>query len=186
MIYNLLYNIVSWQRGFLPPLNPDNTGLFTESEWLIQEHVKKYKSGAAEVKELVQQVLHGILIWPEALPLDSDILNVLLSDRVADPEWVTYPNHKAHPILRWLPSKLAGYLAETMTADQSPICSFISLLLQQDIFTRKTRMIKCLILFTGTYHSISNMVYNIHGMLWIKDHDTLHEWYHMPDIWNSV
>ena len=53
----------------------------------------------------------------EALPLDSDILNILLSDRVADPEWVTYPYRKAHPILRWLPSKLAEYLAETMAVD---------------------------------------------------------------------
>ena len=53
----------------------------------------------------------------EALPLDSDILNVLLSDRVDEPEWVTYPYRKAHPILRWLPSKLAEYLAETMAAD---------------------------------------------------------------------
>jgi hypothetical protein len=43
----------------------------------------------------------------EALPLDSDILNVLLSDRVDEQEWVTYPYRKAHPILRWLPSKLA-------------------------------------------------------------------------------
>jgi hypothetical protein len=98
-------------------------------------------------------VLHGIPIRPEALPLDSDILKVLLSDMVADPEWVTYPYCKAHPILRWLPSKLAQYLAETMAADQSPTCSLKSLLLQQAIFTRKTtRMIKleCLILFTGT------------------------------------
>ena len=152
MIYNMLYNIVSWQRGFLPPLNQDNTGLFIESERLIQEPVKKYKSGAAELKDLIQQVLHDIPIWPEALPLDSDILNVLLSDRVADPEWVTYPNSKAHPILRWLPSQLAQYLADTMAADQSPTCFLISLLLQQAILTRKTRMIELeyRMLFTGT------------------------------------
>jgi hypothetical protein len=78
-----------------------------ESERLIQDHVKKYKSGAAELKGLIQQVLHGIPIRPQALPLDSDILNVLLSDRIADPEWVKYPYRKAHPILCWLPSKLA-------------------------------------------------------------------------------
>ena len=36
----------------------DDTCLFTESERLIQEHVKKYKSGAAELKDLIQQVLH--------------------------------------------------------------------------------------------------------------------------------
>ena len=51
----------------------------------------------------------------EAVPLDS--INVLLSDRVEEPEWVTYPYRKAHPILRWLPSKLAEYLSETMEAD---------------------------------------------------------------------
>jgi hypothetical protein len=112
-----------------PTTKPDNTCLFTGSEWLIQEYVKKYKSGAAELKDLIQQVLHDIPIWPEALPLDSDILNVLLRDRVADLEWVTNPYRKAHPILRWLPSKLAEYLAETMADDQSPTCSFISLLL---------------------------------------------------------
>jgi hypothetical protein len=108
---------------------------------MIQEHVKTYKSGAAELKDLILQVLHGIPIRPEALPLDSDILNVLLSNRVADPELVTYPYRKAHPIFCWLPSKLAEYLAETMAADQSPTCSLKSLLLQQAIFTRKTRMI---------------------------------------------
>jgi hypothetical protein len=106
IILNLLYNIVSLQRGFLPPINPDNTGLFTGSEQLIQEHVKKYKSGAAELKDLIQQVLHCIPILLEALPFDSDILNVLLSNRVADPEWLTYLYCKAHPILCWLPSKL--------------------------------------------------------------------------------
>jgi len=57
----------------------------------------------------------------EALPrpLDSDN-QVLLSDKVDHPEWVTYPYRKAHPILRWLPSKLAQYLAETM-ADELAI-----------------------------------------------------------------
>ena len=54
----------------------------------------------------------------EALPLDSDSDNVqLLSDSVDNPEWVTYPYRKAHPILRWLPSKLAQYLAETMAIE---------------------------------------------------------------------
>jgi hypothetical protein len=133
MICNLLYNIVSWQRGFLSSLKPDNTSLFTESERRIQERIKKYKSGAADLKDLIRQVLHSIPIRPEALPLDSNILQVLLSYRVADPEWVIYQYHKAHPILRWLPSKLAEYLAKTMAADQSPICSLISLLLQQAI-----------------------------------------------------
>lgn len=42
---------------------------------------------------------------------------VLEADDVADPEWVTYPYRKAHPILRWLPSKLAQFLAETMQVE---------------------------------------------------------------------
>ena len=55
----------------------------------------------------------------EALPLDSDHLNVLMSDtdRVAHLKWVTYPYRKAHPILRWLPSKLSQDLAETMAVE---------------------------------------------------------------------
>ena len=30
------------------------------------------------------------------------------------PEWVTYPYRTAHPILRWLPSKLAEWIAENL------------------------------------------------------------------------
>ena len=30
------------------------------------------------------------------------------------PEWVTYPYRNAHPILRWLPSKLAEWLSENL------------------------------------------------------------------------
>ena len=32
--------------------------MFTPSERLIQEHVKKYKTGAAELKDLIHEVLH--------------------------------------------------------------------------------------------------------------------------------
>ena len=33
------------------------------------------------------------------------------------PEWVTYPYRNAHPILRWLPSKLAEWLSENLAED---------------------------------------------------------------------
>ena len=33
------------------------------------------------------------------------------------PEWVTYPYRTAHPILRWLPSKLAEWIAENYGQD---------------------------------------------------------------------
>lgn len=33
------------------------------------------------------------------------------------PEWVTYPYRTAHPILRWLPSKLAEWIAENHGQD---------------------------------------------------------------------
>ena len=34
-------------------------------------------------------------------------------------EWVTYPFRAAHPILRWLPSKLAEWIAENLGACHS-------------------------------------------------------------------
>jgi hypothetical protein len=39
---------------------------------------------------------------------------LLVSDDANAPEWVTYQYCKAHPILLWLPSKLAEWLAENM------------------------------------------------------------------------
>jgi len=50
--------LLSGQNGYLPPLNLDDASLFTASERLIQEHVRKYKTGAAELKHLIQEVLH--------------------------------------------------------------------------------------------------------------------------------
>ena len=44
-------------------------------------------------------------------------LGVLVSDSVPAPEWVTYQYRKAHPILRWLPTKLAEWLAENMQSE---------------------------------------------------------------------
>ena len=70
MIYTMIYIKVYWQRGFLPPLNEDDACMFTESERLIQEHVKKYKSGAAELKDLIQQVLHHPAFDPQDVDHD--------------------------------------------------------------------------------------------------------------------
>ena len=70
MIYTMIYIKVYWQRGFLPPLNEDDACMFTESERLIQEHIKKYKSGAAELKDLIQQVLHHPAFDPQDVDHD--------------------------------------------------------------------------------------------------------------------
>ena len=46
------------QAGLLDPPGAEEANMFTASERLIQEHVRKYKNGAAELKDLIQQVLH--------------------------------------------------------------------------------------------------------------------------------
>ena len=46
------------QAGLLDPPDAEAANMFTASERLIQEHVRKYKNGAAELKDLIQQVLH--------------------------------------------------------------------------------------------------------------------------------
>ena len=51
----------------------------------------------------------------EAVLLPGHVL--LVSDDADSPEWVTYQYRKAHPVLRWLPSKLAEWLAENMQAE---------------------------------------------------------------------
>ena len=66
MIHTLIHIIL--QRGLLPPLNVDYASVFSASECLIQEHVRKYKTGAAELKDLIQQVLHH----PDFNPKDVD------------------------------------------------------------------------------------------------------------------
>jgi hypothetical protein len=45
---------------FLFSLNAqaEDASMFSVSEHIIQEHVKKYKTGAAELKDLIQEVLH--------------------------------------------------------------------------------------------------------------------------------
>jgi hypothetical protein len=56
MLHTLIH--VTLQLGLLLPLNVDDARVFSASERLAQEHVKKYKTGAAELKDLIQQVLH--------------------------------------------------------------------------------------------------------------------------------
>lgn len=69
MLHNMLYaDLFPKQRGFLPELDSDAANLFTASERLIQEHMKKYKTGNAELKDLIQQVLHH----PDFNPNDVD------------------------------------------------------------------------------------------------------------------
>ena len=46
------------QAGLLDQPDAEAANMFTASERLIQEHVRKYKNGAAELKDLIQQVLH--------------------------------------------------------------------------------------------------------------------------------
>ena len=61
MIYSMVFNMLIFmccQAGHLPPLNAEDASMFSVSEPIIQEHVKKYKTGAAELKDLIQEVLH--------------------------------------------------------------------------------------------------------------------------------
>jgi CheY-like chemotaxis protein len=48
------------QAGHLPRLNADEANMFSTrtSESIIQDHVRKYKTKAAELKDIVQEVLH--------------------------------------------------------------------------------------------------------------------------------
>jgi hypothetical protein len=57
MVFNMLI-FMCCQAGPLPPLNAEDASMFSVSEHIIQEHVKKYKTGAAELKDLIQEVLH--------------------------------------------------------------------------------------------------------------------------------
>ena len=60
MLYNVLGNILKpyfWfsplaHPGLLHAMDTDAANVFTTSERLIQEHVKKYKNGAVEFKDL--------------------------------------------------------------------------------------------------------------------------------------
>jgi hypothetical protein len=57
MICNML-TFMCLQAGHLPLLNADDTSMFSTSEFIIQDHVRKYKTKAAELKDLIPDVLH--------------------------------------------------------------------------------------------------------------------------------
>jgi hypothetical protein len=57
MVFNMLI-FMCCQAGHLLSLNAEDASMFSVSEHIIQEHVKKYKTGAAELKDLIQDVLH--------------------------------------------------------------------------------------------------------------------------------
>jgi hypothetical protein len=42
----------------LPLLNADDASVFSASEHIIQDHVKKYQTGTAELTDLIQEVLY--------------------------------------------------------------------------------------------------------------------------------
>jgi hypothetical protein len=44
--------------GLLPPLNVDDASVFSSSEHLVRQYVKKDKTGAKELKDLIQEVFH--------------------------------------------------------------------------------------------------------------------------------
>jgi hypothetical protein len=46
------------QAGHLPPINADDASMFTASECIIQDHVRKYKTIAAELKDIIQEMCH--------------------------------------------------------------------------------------------------------------------------------
>jgi hypothetical protein len=61
MLYYMICNMVTFmchQAGHLPPLNSDDASLFSTSELIIQDHVKKYNTKTVELKDLIQEVLH--------------------------------------------------------------------------------------------------------------------------------
>jgi hypothetical protein len=44
--------------GDLPPLDADAANFFSQSEHILQDHVCKHNTNAAEVKDLIQRILH--------------------------------------------------------------------------------------------------------------------------------
>jgi hypothetical protein len=61
MLYYMICNMLTFmccQAGHLPPLNADDASMFSTSERITQDHLRKYKTKAAELKDLIQEVLH--------------------------------------------------------------------------------------------------------------------------------
>ena len=44
--------------GDLPPLDADAANVFSRSERILQDHARKHNTNAAELKDLIQRVLH--------------------------------------------------------------------------------------------------------------------------------
>ena len=44
--------------GDLPPLDVDSANVFSQSEHILHEHVRKHNVNAVELKDLIQRVLH--------------------------------------------------------------------------------------------------------------------------------
>ena len=44
--------------GDLPPLDVDAADVFSQSERILQEHVRKHGTNATELQDLIQRVLH--------------------------------------------------------------------------------------------------------------------------------
>jgi hypothetical protein len=58
MICNMAWHLPPLNADDVPPLNADDESMFSSSECIIQDHVRKYKTKAAELKDLIQEVLH--------------------------------------------------------------------------------------------------------------------------------
>ena len=52
------------------------------------------------------------LLKPASVNVLPDVQVVCADDVQAGPAWLEYPYRKSHPILRWLPTKLAAWIGE--------------------------------------------------------------------------
>jgi hypothetical protein len=49
--------------GDLPPLDADAANIFSRSERILQDHFRRHNTNAAELKDLIQRVLHHPDFW---------------------------------------------------------------------------------------------------------------------------
>ncbi len=49
--------------GDLPPLDADAANVFSRSERIMQDHFRRHNTNAAELKDLIQRVLHHPDVW---------------------------------------------------------------------------------------------------------------------------
>ena len=57
------------------------------------------------------------LLKPARVDVLPDVQVVCADDVQAGPAWLEYPYCKSHPILRWLPTKLAAWIGENFGQD---------------------------------------------------------------------